>query len=185
MKLLLFAGSLRAQSVNKKLIHTIQAHLNGQNIEYKLIDLINFQAPVYNGDIETTTGIPETIKNLAELIAQTDGLIIATPEYNGSISSPLKNTVDWLSRCKPMPLVNKHLFLASASPSQFGGIRGIWHTRVPFEILKVHVFPEMFSLSFADAQFDSTNKLIDQKTDAQLKKLLNQFVEYVKNHIKK
>jgi NAD(P)H-dependent FMN reductase len=184
MKFLLFAGSLRTQSLNKKLIHNIHTYLNDQNIAHELIDLINFTAPVYNGDIETTTGIPQEIHNLARYIQQTDGIIIATPEYNGSISSPLKNTVDWLSRCKPMPLAEKHLLLASASPGQFGGVRGAWHSRVPFEILGVHVFPAMFSLPLADTQFDTTHILIDQKTDERLKKLVHQFVTYVQQQIK-
>ncbi|HTM05603.1 MAG TPA: NADPH-dependent FMN reductase, partial [Patescibacteria group bacterium] len=180
MKFLLFAGSLRIQSLNKKLINSIHMHLKNQIIEHELIDLVDFTAPVYNGDIETTAGIPESIKKLTHYIQQTDALIIATPEYNGGISSPLKNTVDWLSRCKPMPLAGKHLLLASASPGQFGGVRGAWHTRVPFEILGVHVFPDMFSLPLADTQFDTTNKLIDEKIDERLKKLVTRFVEYVK-----
>jgi chromate reductase, NAD(P)H dehydrogenase (quinone) len=180
MKFLLFAGSLRKESLNKKLITIIHAYLDNQAIQNELIDLVNFTVPVYNGDIETSTGIPQEIHNLAKLIQQTDALIIATPEYNGSISSPLKNTVDWLSRCKPMPFAGKHLLLASASPAVFGGVRGAWHSRVPFEILGVHVFPTMFSVALADKQFDSENKLIDQKIDDKLKKLVNQFVEYVK-----
>ena len=180
MKILLFAGSLRVNSFNKKLVYIVHTYLNDQGIESTLIDLVNFVVPIYNEDIEKTTGIPELINNLTAYVKQADALFIATPEYNGSISSPLKNIVDWLSRCKPMRLVDKHLLLASASPGQFGGVRGIWHTRVPFEMLGVHVFPTMFSLPLADKQFDGKNQLIDQSVDERLKKIVDQFVRYVK-----
>jgi NAD(P)H-dependent FMN reductase len=63
----------------------------------------------------------------------------------------VKNTIDWLSRLKPMPLRGKRALLLSASPSPVGGNRGLWALRVPLEGLGVHVFPEMFSLPSAHA----------------------------------
>lgn len=183
MQFLLFAGSLRKHSFNKKLVNIAHAYLDDQGIANIVLDLVDLAAPVYNEDIETSTGVPQSIDALAEHIKKADALIIATPEYNGSISSPLKNTVDWLSRCKPMPLASKHLLLLSTSPGKFGGVRGIWHSRVPFEILGVHVFPTMFSLEFADKQFDSADILLDKAVDERLKKIVNQFVLHVKQQM--
>ena len=174
--ILLFAGSLRAESLNKKLLGVVNNYLNEKQIKHTLIDLIDFTMPLYNQDIEKTTGIPLSVDAIAAYIKDADALIIASPEYNGSISSPLKNTIDWLSRCKPMPLADKHLLLLSTSPGKFGGVRGAWHTRVPFEMLGVHVFPDMFSLEEGDKQFNDMIAFIDVSVNERLKKIVNKFI---------
>ncbi len=123
------------------------------------LDLRDYPMPIYDGDQEQEDGIPGPVQRLAAKIIEADGLIVPAPEYNGSISSVLKNTIDWLSRVKPMPLKGKHLLLLSASPGGCGGVRGLWHSRVPFEALGVHVFPEMMSLPNAGLAFDEAGHL--------------------------
>lgn len=183
MNVLLFSGSLRVDSLNKKLLRVVKSYFNDKQINHTLIDLIDFAMPLYNEDIETSAGIPSLVDQLALCIKNADALIIASPEYNGSISSPLKNTIDWLSRCKPMPLADKHLLLLSTSPAKFGGVRGVWHTRVPFEMLGVHVFPSMFCLEQGHTQFDNTGKLIDATVQERLKKMVDTFISYVHMHL--
>lgn len=183
MQCLLFAGSLRLKSLNKMLLFSVQSHLNNTGIHNVLLNLVDFSMPVYNFDIEKDQGIPESVYLLADYIKKADALIIATPEYNGSIAAPLKNMVDWLSRCTPMPLAEKHLLLLSASPGKFGGVRGIWHTRIPFEVLGVYVFPQMFCLEFADKQFNDSSLLIDNVVHEKLKTVVDSFILYVKAHV--
>ncbi|RTL07179.1 NADPH-dependent oxidoreductase [Candidatus Dependentiae bacterium] len=179
MEVLLFAGSLQVGSLNKKLLRIVKKYLEDKKIKHTLIDLLDFAMPVYNQDIEKSTGIPATVQKLAEYIKDVEAIIIASPEYNGTISSPLKNTVDWLSRCKPMPLTDKQLLLLSTSPSQFGGVRGVWHTRVPFEMLGVHMYPTMFSLERGNMQFNEKGLLIDITVEKRLKKLIDAFIVHI------
>lgn len=179
MKLLVFAGSLRADSCNKKFAREALRLLPETGAEGEFLDLKDYPMPVYDGDIEAASGVPESTKKLGQKIAAADALIISTPEYNGSIPGPLKNVIDWLSRDKPVSLENKHLLLLAASPGALGAVRSLWHTRQPFEVLGVHVFPGMMGLPGAYSAFDEQGKLKDEKTAARLKGTLEQFIKHV------
>lgn len=180
MKLLIFAGSLRADSCNKKFAREAVRLAQGAGVEAEFLDLKDYPMPVYDGDIEAATGVPETTKALGKKIASADGIVISTPEYNGSIPGILKNVVDWLSRDKPVSLEGKHLLLLAASPGALGGVRSLWHSRQPFDVLGVHVFPGMMGLPDAYNAFDAEGKLKDEKTTQRVKKLLEQFIAHVK-----
>jgi NAD(P)H-dependent FMN reductase len=117
MNLLLFAGSLRQESYNRKLLAVAQGLL---------------------------AEMPESVKSLGQMIQSADALVIASPEYNASISSPLKNAVDWVSRLRPIPLDKKPVLLMGTSPGAFGSIRGLGHTRAPFETLGSFIYPQPF-----------------------------------------
>lgn len=179
MRILSFAGALRADSLNKKLAGEALRLATEVGATGEFIDLKDFPMPLYDGDIEATSGLPAGVKALGAKIAAADGLIIATPEYNGSIPGVLKNVVDWLSRDKPMSLAGKHLLLLAASPGALGGVRGLWHTRVPFEALGMHVFPGMMGLPGAATAFDDNGRLKEEKPLAQLKALVEQYVKHV------
>ncbi len=117
--ILLFSGSNSSKSVNQSLIVAISGLLENANVT--VIDLRNFSMPFYSSETEQTEGIPENAVKLKQLIDQTDALVIAVPEHNGSIPAFFKNSMDWLSRVekKYKILTNKAVFLLSASP--FGG----------------------------------------------------------------
>ncbi len=181
MKLLIFAGSLRTDSCNKKFAHEALRIAKELGAEGEFLDLRDYPMPVYDGDIEAATGIPETTQALGKKIAAADAIIISTPEYNGSIPGILKNVIDWLSRDKPMSLTDKHLLLLAASPGALGGVRALWHTRQPFDVLGVHVYPNMIGLPNAYAAFNEQGHLKEEKPAQQLKKLLEQFLGYVKS----
>jgi len=179
MNILAFAGSLRKDSYNKKLLAEAVRLLNekgGHRITS--IDLKGLNIPIYDGDVETESGIPSGIKTLGELMNEANAFIIASPEYNGGIASPLKNTLDWLSRMKPKPYAGKQLLLMAASTGGFAGVRGLWHTRVPFEAEGVHVFPEMMGLGAANDAFTQEGRLKEEKQYTRLKNLLDKFVTY-------
>ena len=181
MKLLVFAGSLRADSSNKKFAREALRLAVEAGAEGECVDLKEYPMPVYDGDIEASSGIPAATAALGKKIAAADAVIISTPEYNGAIPGILKNTVDWLSREKPMSLEGKHLLLLAASPGAMGGLRALWHSRQPFDVLGMHVFPGMFGLGDAYNAFDAQGRLKDEKNVKRLKTLLDQFIKHVKN----
>lgn len=172
MKFLAFAAALRKGSLNRQLIRLLIERIQTHGVEIDAADFREFDMPLYDGDIEATTGIPEGAQKLAARITAADGFIISSPEYNLSIPGTLKNAIDWLSRCKPMPLRGKTALLVSASPSLVGGNRGLWALRVPLEVLGTHVYPDMFSLAQAHQAFDESGQL----KDPQMVKLLDRIV---------
>ncbi len=179
MKLLIFAGALRADSCNKKFAREALRLAQALGAEGEFIDLKDYPMPVYDGDIETASGIPAGTAALGRKILAADALVISTPEYNGSIPGVLKNVIDWLSREKTVSLTGKHLLLLAASPGRMGGVRSLWHSRQPFEVLGVHVYPGMMGLSDAYNAFDAQGRLKDAKTAEQLKQTLAQFIQHV------
>lgn len=180
MKFVFFAGALRKDSCNKKFAREAMRVAMEEKIEGEFLDLKDYPVPPYDGDIESANGIPETIKKLGAKITAADAIVLSTPEYNGSIPGILKNVLDWLSRDKPVSLAGKHLLLLAASPGALGGVRSLWHTRVPFEVIGVHVFPGMMGLSNAYNAFDDQGRLKEEKPAGQLKALLAQFITHVK-----
>ncbi len=151
MKYFFLSGSLRNDSLNTRLLHMAAQHLNCPASD--IANLNDLSIPLYNGDIEVA-GIPDNVQKLAKCVEQAQALIIASPEYNYSISGVLKNVIDWVSRIRPMPLKQKPILLMAASPGAIAGIRGLWHTRVPLEGLGNYVYPEMFSLGGSFQAFD-------------------------------
>ncbi len=183
MKVLCFSGALRAGSVSKQLVQEAARFLDVQHdITADHADLRDFPFPVYDSDIEQTIGIPDSILQLAIRVREADALVIASPEYNGGISSVLKTLVDWLSRVKPDVLTGKFLLLLSTSPSGTGGVAGLWHTRVPFEALGVHVFPHMVAIPRSQNAFDADGNLVDAKSRQKLEDVLASFVRHVSAH---
>lgn len=181
MKVLIFAGSLRKESLNKKLCHVVTDIFHKNNLaDVHFVDLQPLNIPVYDGDFETSQGIPAGIMNLGKQITAADAIVICTPEYNGSIPGSLKNVVDWLSREKPVPLTGKPLLLLAASPGALGGTRSLWHTRQPFEVLGVHVYPEMMGVMKAHENILPSNTLADAKLQSNLERLVKDFTNHAK-----
>jgi NAD(P)H-dependent FMN reductase len=162
-KILLLAASLRGDSCNRKLIHVADQVLKPINCDAQVLNFSDFNAPLYNGDIEESTGVPSNINHFAQILQSAKGLIIASPEYNYSTPAPLKNLIDWTSRIKPMPLAKKPILLLSASPSLVGGSRGLLATEVTLLACGAYVFPRTFSLSNAYDAFDEQLSLKDEK----------------------
>lgn len=178
MKLLIFAGSLREGSLNKKFAKEAKRLIDekgGHETEY--LDLRDYPMPVYDEDIQNQ-GFPENVNKLGEKIKQADAMILSSPEYNASIPGGLKNVIDWLSRLRPMPFANKPLLLMGTSPGAYGSVRGLWQVRIPFEMCNVHVYPGMYTLPHGGEAFDENGRLKDEKTIKSVSGLLEQFLAY-------
>ena len=176
MKLLAFAASLRRDSHNRKLLRLAVDLAREAGVEVDLAEFHEFDMPLYNADLQNSSGFPAGAAEMARRIEAADGLMIASPEYNYSIPGTLKNAIDWVSRMKPMPLAGKHGVLLAASTSPVGGVRGLWALRVPLEGLGVTLLPGMFALAQAPQAFDETGKLRDPELQERLRKLVQGYL---------
>jgi len=162
--ILALAGSLRTYSINRKLLNigVEQLHEAGANVV--LVDLRDYPLPLYDGDLEEEHGVPQAARELRRLMMDCHGLLIASPEYNGSVSGVLKNMLDWCSRPADdgpalAPYSGKAVALMSASPSPFGGVRGIGHLRASLGKMGAVVLGEDVALPLADNAFDADGRL--------------------------
>ena len=151
----MFGASMRAESFNRRLASIADGMLRNAGAQTQLVAFRDFAVPAYDGDVENRAGIPAGAHALKALLDECDAFVISSPEYNGSVPGTLKNLIDWTSRFRPQPFAQRNALLMSASPSRYGGNRGLWALRVPLEVLGVHVFPSMFSLALANEAFDA------------------------------
>ena len=181
VKILAFAGSARKDSLNKKLACVAAASATAAGGEVTLIDLDDYPMPVYHGDLEEREGLPENGRKLKKLFMEHQALLIVSPENNASMSSLLKNTLDWVSRAADgqnglVPYQNKVALLLAASPGALGGLRGMVHLRQTLQALTVLVLSEQLALNRAHEQFDPAGKLLDPKMQASLDGLTRRLV---------
>jgi chromate reductase len=137
--------------------------------------------PLYNADIQNTTGFPAPVNVLADAIRAADGVIFCTPEYNFTIPGGLKNAIDWVSRLPNQPLAGKPVALQSASPGPVGGARVQYDMRKAMAFLDAFVLnkPEIFIGNCA-SKFDvKTGELEDDATRGFIKQQLAAFVPFI------
>lgn len=167
-KILAFAGSLRRESCNKKLIKIAVEGAKAAGAEVTFIDLKDYPMPIYDQDIEDAEGIPPNAQKLKDLMISHQGFLIASPEYNSSISAVLKNVIDWTSRSSKkdeIPLVcfkGKGAALMSASPSFMGGLRGLVHLKAILGNIDVLVLPQQQIIPNAYAAFNENGMLVNE-----------------------
>lgn len=183
MKILMFAASFRKDSLNKKLIRYAHQHMPSGH-ELILKEFNEYMMPLYNGDLEVDSGIPDAAQKLIQDIADADAVIISSPEYNFGIPGTLKNAIDWTSRVSPVPWSGKQALLMGASPGMVGTNRGLWQIRQALEALSTFVYPDMLGLAQANKAFDDQDQLKDERMQTQLQKLLNRFTEYAEYNSK-
>lgn len=170
-KILAFAGSAREDSLNKKLARAGTEALRAAGAQAMFIDLRDYALPLYDGDLEAARGVPGNALELKRLFREHDGLLIVSPENNGSVSALLKNTLDWISRphageSGTVPFQGKVAALMAASPGALGGLRGLVHVRAILQSLGVLVLAEQFALSRAHEAFDAGGALKDERQQA-------------------
>ena len=140
--------------------------------------------PLYNADIQNSTGFPAPVNTLADAVRAADGVIFVTAEYNFGIPGPLKNAIDWVSRLKDQPFVGKPIALQSASPGPVGG------ARVQYDLRRTMVFldaltlnkPEIFIGNCATRIDDKTGEIKDAQTKDLIKQQLAAFAKFIAAH---
>ena len=175
-KILAFAGSTRTESFNKRLVKVAAVGAKEAGADVTIIDLRDFQMPLYDEDLEKKDGLPSSTRKLKELMLSHHGFLISSPEYNSSISGVLKNTIDWTSRQgddeSPMSCFkDKVSGIMSASPGGLGGLRGLVHVRAILENMGVLVLPTQIAISKAHEAFNLDGTMKDQKQEQQVKKI--------------
>jgi chromate reductase, NAD(P)H dehydrogenase (quinone) len=153
LKILVFAASLRTDSLNRKLAGVAARVARESGATVDLASMREFDVPLYDGDLEAKEGISVGAQELRRRLLESDAFILASPEYNASMPGTIKNLIDWTSRFRPQPFDGRHGLLISAAPSLAGGNRGLWSLRMPLEHLGARIFPDMFSLAMAHKAF--------------------------------
>ncbi|MEO1480573.1 MAG: NAD(P)H-dependent oxidoreductase [Myxococcota bacterium] len=177
MNVFAMAGSLRAESLNKKLIAAAKTGAESLGATVDLADLGEFTLPLYNADVQSTNGHPAAAVALGERIAGADAVLLASPEYNYSIPGVLKNAIDWLSRQRPNPFsTGKPTLLLATSPGPVGGARGLWQLRIPLEGIGAYVHPQMYSLPFGDKALTDNGRLAEEDKQERLTALIGEFL---------
>ncbi len=167
-KILAFSGSNRDGSYNRMLLEAAAAGVEAAGGEVKILDLRKLRLPLYDGDLERIEGLPDSVRELkAQMIAH-QGFLIASPEYNGSISPALKNALDWASRpaageAALACFANKVAAICSASPGGLGGLRGLVHVRAILNNLKVLVLPDQVAVGEAQHAFQGNGAIKNEQ----------------------
>lgn len=167
-RILAFSGSARSGSFNTKLVKIAVEGAERAGAVCTRIDLRDYPLPIYDGDLEAERGLPQPARALRELFRDHDGLLIASPEYNSSISGLLKNTLDWVSRSPEAQadlsgFRGKVVALLAASPGPLGGLRGLTHLRALLANLGCLVLPELVTIRGADGAFDAEGALRERR----------------------
>lgn len=176
-RLLAFGGSLRAASYNQKLATIAADAARDAGADVTLIALRDFRMPLFDEDLEASEGMPEAAQKLKALFAKHDGLLIASPEYNSTITAALKNAIDWVSRAtspdeKPLSVLSgKKAAIMSASPGGYGGARSLAQLRPFLENIGVTVLPDQVSIPKAYEAFTEDGQLVDPEQAAAVKSL--------------
>jgi len=182
-KILIFAGSARKDSVNKKLARYAASVVPGDDADVTYIDLADYPLPLYDSDLEASDGLPDNAVKLKALLRDHHAVLIACPEYNSSITPLLKNVIDWCSRpeSEDEPILDcyngKVVGLMAASPGGLGGLRVLRHVREIFGNINAIVIPDQVAVSSAFEAFDEQGSLTDDASARRVKSLVSRLVE--------
>jgi NAD(P)H-dependent FMN reductase len=182
MKLLIFAGSTRQNSYNRKLARVTARMAKESGAEVTHIELGDYDIPMYNADLEAK-GTPADVMKLKQVFHAHPVWIVCTPEYNASYPALLKNTLDWLSSpVKGDPVWNddfrfsrgKVVGVLSASPGALGGLRSQSHLIPLLLNLQCWVAPQTYALGRAGNAFDDQGRLVEEAARQRAQAVIDQ-----------
>jgi NAD(P)H-dependent FMN reductase len=165
LKILVIPGSLRSGSHNARLAAAAVHEFALAGAEVTRISLADFPLPIYDGDLQTKSGVPKHAINLKRMMSAHHGVLIVTPEYNSSVPALVKNTIDWVSRVQDAHEPRYQVFrerafaIAAASESRFGGSRSLAALRLILTACHATVIPNQLALSFAAEAYDDMDRL--------------------------
>ncbi|MDD5200501.1 MAG: NAD(P)H-dependent oxidoreductase [Terrimicrobiaceae bacterium] len=183
-----FAGSTRSGSFNKQLVKLAAESARSAGADVTVVDLRDLALPLFDQDLEATGGLPDGAKRFKTLLRESDGFLIASPEYNSSITAALKNAIDWASRAESddepalAAFRGKAAALLAASPGALGGLRGLVHLRSILGNIGVIVLPDQVAISTAHEAFDEAGRLKDGRKAAQVADLARGLTGFLVKH---
>jgi chromate reductase, NAD(P)H dehydrogenase (quinone) len=184
LKILVIPGSLRTGSLNAKLAAAIAHELVQSGADVTRISLSDFPLPIYDGDLQSKSGVPKHAVNLKRMIGAHHGVLIVTPEYNSSVPALVKNTIDWISRVQDPHETRGEVFrsavfgIASASGNRLGGMRALAALRLILTACHASVVPNQLALSFADQAYDEMERLKHPADIEALQALVRQLIDH-------
>ena len=179
-QLLLLSGSQRQSSFNARLLHHIAQHLEA-SCGFLTADPFAEHLPLFNQDLENTPEVRSQVVELHALFMACDGIIVASPEYNGQLTPYLKNIIDWVSRLAYIdlsfenPFVDKPVLLCAASTGSSGGAMGIPSARALFGYVGGIVFGETLCLGFAHEAWTEAGYFFDDDFEARIHSVSERF----------
>ncbi len=177
MKILAFAGSTSSTSINRELVKFVLKDF--QDHEINLIDLNDFDMPVFSVDLEKK-GFPDEAHHFLKVIEECDAIICSLAEHNRSYSAAFKNVFDWASRINVKVFQNKPMLLMSTSPGGYGGGNVMNTAKTFFPQFGADV-KETFSLPKFYENFDMETGVIDPKILKDLKDKILNFKNQISN----
>jgi chromate reductase, NAD(P)H dehydrogenase (quinone) len=183
LKILVIPGSLRTGSLNARLAAAAVHEFAQAGAEVTRISLGDFPLPIYDGDLQTKSGVPKNAINLKRMIGAHHGVLIVTPEYNSSVPALVKNTIDWVSRVQDAHETRGQIFrerafaIAAASESRLGGTRALAALRLILAACQATVIPHQLALSFAGEAYDDMDRLKLAADAEALKALVRQLID--------
>jgi NAD(P)H-dependent FMN reductase len=183
LKILVIPGSLRTGSLNAKLAAVAAHRLAQAGADVTKISLADFPLPIYDGDLQTRSGVPKNAIDLKRLIGAHHGVLIVTPEYNASVPPLVKNTIDWVSRVADPQESRGQVFrgrafaIAAASHSRLGGARSLAALRLILSACQALVIPNQLALAFADEAYDDMERLKHPPDIEALSSLVRQLID--------
>lgn len=182
-RILVLPGSARTGSYNKKLALEAARLLALSHATVSFVDLADYPLPLYDGDVEEASGVPQKAVQLAERIAAQDGMLLVSPEYNASVPPLLKNALDWVSRVRKVegrplqPYKQLVVGLIAASPGRLGGLRGLIALRPILLSLGAEVMTPQLAVNDAATAFDERGHLADERQRLALDALVEQLID--------
>jgi len=178
IRVLGISGSLRRASWNTIALRAAQK-LAPEGMTIEIVEIRDM--PFYDGDVETTTGIPASALEFREKIRAADALLIASPEYNGSVSGVLKNAIDWASRPPNQPLDAKPIAVFGASPGATGTIRGQAHLRqILGNVNGLVLVQPVVAIGMAAQRFDTEGNITDDATRTFVSTMLTKLADWTR-----
>jgi len=176
MRLLFFAGSTREGSYNKRLARLAQHTAQANGVEGVFVDLRDYAMPLYSGDLEAEQGPPVAAREFKALLGEYQGIFVASPEYNSSITPLLKNTLDWVTRVRGngesgLEVYKSRVFaISGTSPGYYGAMRSLLHLRQILEVgIGATVIPQQMALPRAGDAFADDGSLKDKAQQGLIK----------------
>ena len=186
-RILAIAGSLREHAFSKRVLLIAAEGARDAGADITFVDLRDYPMPIYNEDEHKTSGFDPNAARLQDLFGDSDGFLVSSPEYNGSIPGGLKNAIDWVSRKTDKYGLNEVFnntwgALITSSPGSFGGLRCMSHLRGILSIMGVTILPNEIAVTFAGQKFEGDSGVMtDEKAKKQLESLGVQLVEAIRN----
>jgi NAD(P)H-dependent FMN reductase len=183
LKILVIPGSLRTGSLNARLAAAAAYQFAQVGAEVTRISLGDFPLPIYDGDLETRSGVPKHAINLKRMMSAHHGVLIVTPEYNSSVPPLVKNAIDWVTRVQDAQetlgqVLRERVFaIAAASEGRFGGARCLAALRLILSGCNATVIPNQLALSFADQAYDDMDRLKHPADIEALNALVRQLID--------